>query len=192
MNYGCLLWVFWRNFTILYGDCIVLCLLMAWLLTSPGHQQPCFSGACYGGGSQDWAKIKGTSIWSNPSKLWRSCEKWSICYFSGLMQERRNSIANALELRLSHTNPSISCRHFNYGQSIIIMIIIIKCQCPSLVCCIIITFNHILHVSNLLWPCDAIWGHSATSHYTLHRQAITPLSERILTCYQQGPKTIWR
>ena len=27
--------------------------------------------------------------------------------FDGLMQERRNSIANALELRLSCTNPSI-------------------------------------------------------------------------------------
>ena len=28
-------------------------------------------------------------------------------YFYGLVQERRNSIANALELRLSCTNPSI-------------------------------------------------------------------------------------
>ena len=28
-------------------------------------------------------------------------------HFGGLMQERRNSIANALELRLSYTNPSI-------------------------------------------------------------------------------------
>ena len=28
-------------------------------------------------------------------------------HFDGLMQERRNSIANALELRLSCTNPSI-------------------------------------------------------------------------------------
>ena len=28
-------------------------------------------------------------------------------YFDGLVQERRNSIANALELRLSCTNPSI-------------------------------------------------------------------------------------
>ena len=29
-------------------------------------------------------------------------------HYDGLMQERRNSIANALELRLSCTNPSIS------------------------------------------------------------------------------------
>ena len=30
-------------------------------------------------------------------------------YIDGLVQERRNSIANALELRLSCTNPSICC-----------------------------------------------------------------------------------
>ena len=30
-----------------------------------------------------------------------------ICYVDGLVQERRNSIANALELCLSCTNPSI-------------------------------------------------------------------------------------
>ena len=29
-----------------------------------------------------------------------------VAYIDGLMQERRNSIANALELRLSCTNPS--------------------------------------------------------------------------------------
>ena len=33
-------------------------------------------------------------------------------YIDGLVQDRRNSIANALELRLSCTNPSIWCgRH---------------------------------------------------------------------------------
>ena len=31
---------------------------------------------------------------------------WYIHQFDGLLQERRNSIANALELRLSCTNPS--------------------------------------------------------------------------------------
>ena len=35
----------------------------------------------------------------------------AIFHIDGLVQERRNSIANALELRLSCTNPSISCRH---------------------------------------------------------------------------------
>ena len=30
-----------------------------------------------------------------------------MAYIDGLVQERRNSIANALELRLSCTNPSI-------------------------------------------------------------------------------------
>ena len=32
---------------------------------------------------------------------------WCVSYFDGLMQERRNSIANALKLRLFCTNPSI-------------------------------------------------------------------------------------
>ena len=32
-------------------------------------------------------------------------------YIDGLVQERRNAIANALELRLSYSNPSISGRH---------------------------------------------------------------------------------
>ena len=32
---------------------------------------------------------------------------WDLWYINGLVQERRNSIANALELRLSCTNPSI-------------------------------------------------------------------------------------
>ena len=41
------------------------------------------------------------------------CQQWFVkssvfwCYIDGLMQERRNSIANALELRLSCTNPLI-------------------------------------------------------------------------------------
>ena len=35
-------------------------------------------------------------------------EKRYILYIDGLVQERRNSIANALELRLPCTNPSIS------------------------------------------------------------------------------------
>ena len=37
---------------------------------------------------------------------------WSLC-IDGLMQERRNSIANTLELRLSCTNPSICTIHPN-------------------------------------------------------------------------------
>ena len=36
----------------------------------------------------------------------------SLHYFDRLVQERRNSIANALELRLSCTNPSILCTSF--------------------------------------------------------------------------------
>ena len=37
-------------------------------------------------------------------------------YLDGLVQERRNSIAKALELRLSCTNPSIWC-HWNWRES---------------------------------------------------------------------------
>ena len=40
----------------------------------------------------------------NVSQLTFACNVWP--YFDGLMQERRNSIADALELRLSCTNPS--------------------------------------------------------------------------------------
>ena len=35
------------------------------------------------------------------------CEAYLWVYVDGLVQERRNSIANALELRLSCTNPSM-------------------------------------------------------------------------------------
>ena len=37
---------------------------------------------------------------------WTCWLAWQSCQIDGLMQERRNSIANALELRLSCTNPS--------------------------------------------------------------------------------------
>ena len=53
------------------------------------------------------------SIEINNNKL-----KKKTLYINGLMQERRNSIANALELRLSCTNPSISPSWPSYGVSI--------------------------------------------------------------------------
>ena len=37
-------------------------------------------------------------------------EEKSLEYIDGLVQERRNSIADALELRLSCTNPSRCCK----------------------------------------------------------------------------------
>ena len=37
-------------------------------------------------------------------------------YVDGLVQERRNSIANALDLRLSYTNPSICSIHSMPGS----------------------------------------------------------------------------
>ena len=41
--------------------------------------------------------------------------QFADAYVDGLVQERRNSIANALELRLSSTNPSIYlvCNQFS-------------------------------------------------------------------------------
>ena len=39
--------------------------------------------------------------------VWFHKEFHMVCHIDGLVQERRNSIANALELRLSCTNPSI-------------------------------------------------------------------------------------
>ena len=39
------------------------------------------------------------------------CYRLYRCYIDGLVQEKRNSIANALELRLSCTNPSIYLYH---------------------------------------------------------------------------------
>ena len=46
-----------------------------------------------------------TMIWMDDEQLKASCMKWHI---DGLVQERRNSTANALELRLSCTNTSIN------------------------------------------------------------------------------------
>ena len=46
-------------------------------------------------------RVKFTSI----LKIIQDCKK--LNHLDGLVQERRNSIANALELRLSYTNPSI-------------------------------------------------------------------------------------
>ena len=39
-------------------------------------------------------------------------------YIDGLVQEKRNSIANALELRLSCTNPSLLETHANLKKNI--------------------------------------------------------------------------
>ena len=55
-------------------------------------------------------------------------------YVVGLVQERRNSIANTLELRLSCTNPSM-CIHF---------------LPPELLVCIV-DGTYIVHVLNMLW-----------------------------------------
>ena len=47
----------------------------------------------------------------------KMCASWRLWWFDGLVQERRNSIANAMELRLSCTNPSI-CTLFQDPSSL--------------------------------------------------------------------------
>ena len=59
---------------------------------------------------------------ANALELLLSCTNPSI---DGVMQERRNSIANALELRLSCTKPSISYRCLPWLE---------RCWCQS--CCV--------------------------------------------------------
>ena len=69
-----------------------------------------------------WTNSQVVSEWDALTFLWHQCSAetglyftkmqniWLLLYekdFDGLMEERRNSIANALELRLSSTNPSI-------------------------------------------------------------------------------------
>ena len=79
------------------------------------------------------------NFWANefnqaPFNTWMLSELQQISWTSiqykdidGLMQERHNSIANALELRLSSTNPSIKIamlyrktlhRSFNYSSHV--------------------------------------------------------------------------
>ena len=60
-------------------------------------------------------------MWASGSSLIMNLNKLQINFISfyeidGLVQERRNSIANAMELRLSCTNPS-KCKHLFTGQA---------------------------------------------------------------------------
>ena len=55
----------------------------------------------------------GCGVWQGAEEISRTCRYTTGANINGLVQERRNSIANALELRLSGTNPSIwngACR----------------------------------------------------------------------------------
>ena len=48
-----------------------------------------------------------TALQSNAISHWLGANLESVVHIDGLLQERRNSIANALELRLSCINPAI-------------------------------------------------------------------------------------
>ena len=57
-----------------------------------------------------------------------------LCHFGGLMQERHNSIAYALELRLSCTNPSINVLvQERRDSSVLAMELRLSCTNPSIV-----------------------------------------------------------
>ena len=53
--------------------------------------------------------VMGWLLWVLWGNLWYTYQECTVQYVYGLVQERRNSIANALELRLSCTKPSIHC-----------------------------------------------------------------------------------
>ena len=75
--------------------------------------------------------------------------KWEVeHYIDGLVQERRNSIANALELRLSCTNPSICVRGWTLGYHR-------NQQVEDILACLKNSRNHI--VICMLWNCDRIF-----------------------------------
>ena len=69
-----------------------------------GCQQPTWQHSC-----EDpvlsWTRQLYQLIWSQHHRDNMTLEQF-LCYFDGLVQERRNSIANALELRLSCATPS--------------------------------------------------------------------------------------
>ena len=55
-----------------------------------------------------------------PMYRWQKKFGWTFFYLNELMQERRNSSALAMELRLSCTNPSICCPRDKVGMFVYI------------------------------------------------------------------------
>ena len=62
---------------------------------------------------QQWTGVSGAQSLAICLQPWQWC-----CYIDGLVQERRNSIANALELRCSCTNPLISLERWPAGWTL--------------------------------------------------------------------------
>ena len=69
--------------------------VMAWCFMAPSH----YLNRCW--------LITSKVFWHSSKGKWQEILKISILDIDGLVQERCNSIANALELHLSCTNPSI-------------------------------------------------------------------------------------
>ena len=90
-----------------------------------------------------WVKYIDTKPQQNANRVLIS---WDALYISfqcvdGLVQKRRNSVANALELYLSHTNPSMWCIHS------LMIIFWIQNQNVYLIVAICYTFYAFLHTS---------------------------------------------
>ena len=77
-----------------------------------------------------------------PLQLWlHNNEMTEISHYSGLLQERRNSFANALELRLSCTNPPI----YNKAANNPSYTVTTDCHTVTIDSYIVTTDHHQLH-----------------------------------------------
>ena len=102
--------------------------------------------------SQHWPRLwLGTLHATSHYLNW--CSQDLYCHIDGLVQERRNSIANALELHLSCTNPWIS------GQVATIpplcvqgMVGLLCCSTPDEPNCSVISEHSQITSSILRWP----------------------------------------
>ena len=86
----------YRFYIVLHS---ILWVMMSWRRKEPGHQQPWYWLFWTG-------TIRSRTLRSSTSPTDSIVDIHG--YMDGLVQQRRNSIANALELRLSCINPSMS------------------------------------------------------------------------------------
>ena len=63
---------------------------------------------------------------SRNDRKWKSIWMFSQDNFDGLVQERSNSIANALELSLSCTNPSIWAEFPNNSRNVAVLYLLLS------------------------------------------------------------------
>ena len=81
----------------------------------------------------EYAKVSVRTVWGQSRRVVPR-----LAYVDGLVQKRRNSIANALELRLSCTNPSVFNKEKGLWRDLgDILQGIIWCDCKSPPMCIL-------------------------------------------------------